>query len=93
MPRRLPSLKAVPWAVLLEIVSVTREQWREGLSQRDRARLTALLRKSRGRRGNLTKRERDELRHILGKIDYKAIGQELLPAVNRARSSRKSRRR
>jgi hypothetical protein len=89
MPRRLPSPKAVPWALLLEAISITRDRWREGLSQRDRARLNALVRKSRGRRGNLSRRERDEVRELLGKVDFKAIGQDIMSA----RSSRRRRHR
>ena len=88
MRRRLPSPKAVPWAVLLEVASVAREHW-QGLAERDRRRLSALIRKSRGRRGNLTKRERDDVRRILGKLDYKAIGKDVVPFVGRARRRRR----
>jgi hypothetical protein len=86
--RRLPSPKAVPWALLLEVAAVARDHW-QGLPERDRARLSELIRKSRGRRGNLSKRERDDVRRILGKLDYKAMGKDLVPFVGRARGSRR----
>jgi hypothetical protein len=91
MARNLPSPKAVPWAILLEVAAVARGHW-QGLSERDRERLSSLIRKSRGRRGNLTKKERDDVRRILGKLDYKAIGQDVLPFVGRSRSSRSRKR-
>jgi hypothetical protein len=82
-------LRTIPWAALLQGgVVVTRRL--KDLSGKDRERLTALLRESRGRIGNLTEKERKELRKLAGKLDLKAMGGELLAlrSVTRRRRRR-----
>jgi len=73
-------LKALPWAGLLQVGVAFGKRWR-GLSERDRARLTQLtrerLRLQHGRLGNLSARERDELRKLVGKLDVKGMGREM----------------
>jgi hypothetical protein len=74
-------LKALPWAALLQVGVAFGKRWR-GLSERDRARLTQLtrerLRLRNGRLGNLSSRERDELRKLLRKLDVKGMGREMI---------------
>ena len=70
-------LKALPWAALLQGVVVIGQRWR-ALSEKDRARVTSLVRDSHGRLGNLSTKERAELRSLAGKLDLKGIGRELL---------------
>jgi hypothetical protein len=74
-------LKALPWAALLQAGVAFGKRWR-GLSERDRARLTQLTRErfrvQHGRVGNLSARERAELRKLLGKLDVKGIGRDML---------------
>ena len=73
-------LKALPWAALLQAGVAFGKRWR-GLSERDRARLTQLtrerLRVQHGRLGNLSTREREELRKLVGKLDVKGMGREM----------------
>jgi hypothetical protein len=83
-------VKALPWAVLLEVLVVVGERWR-ALSEKDRARLTLLVRQSRGRPGNLSARERREARRLLGKLDVRRTGRELLLVVGPGRRRRKRR--
>jgi len=84
-------IKALPWAALLQVVVVVGRRWR-ALSQKDRARLTGLLRSSRGRPGNLSIRERAELHRLLGKLDLRGIGRELTGFARGGRGRRKRRR-
>jgi hypothetical protein len=69
-------VKALPWAALLRVGFAAGRRWRS-LSERDRARLTELVRESRGRLGNLSSGERRELRKLAGKLDLRGIGEEL----------------
>ena len=69
--------KALPWAALLQLGVAFGKRWRS-LSERDRARLTGLVRESGGRLGNLSSKERKELRKLAGKLDLKGMGRELL---------------
>jgi hypothetical protein len=80
-------LKAIPWAALLQTVAAAGQRWR-ALSDKDRARLMQLLRGSRGRLGNLSSRERDELRKLVRKLDLKAMGRDMFPLL-RGRGRRK----
>jgi len=87
MPKR-SRLKALPWAALLQAGLAFGERWR-ALSEKDRARLTHLVRQSRGRLGNLSTRDRDELRKVVRKLDLKAMGREMLPLVRGGRRKRR----
>jgi hypothetical protein len=87
---KLERVKALPWAALLQAAMVALERWR-GLSQKDRARFTRLVRQSRGRLSTLSDRERKELRRLSGKLDIKGAGRQLLPLL-RGRSTRRKRR-
>jgi hypothetical protein len=69
-------LKALPWAALLRAVFVVRRHWRS-LSEKDRARLSELLRESGGRWSSLSAKERAELRKLAGKLDLKGLRREL----------------
>ena len=86
---KLKRVKALPWAVLLQVGTVLGKRWRS-LSAKDRARLTRLTRESRGRMNNLSARERRELRKLVGKLDFKRMSRELLPIT---RGIRKHKRR
>jgi hypothetical protein len=82
--------KALPWAALLQAVIMVGRHWRE-LSEKDRARLTGLLRDSGGRLSNLSTKERTELRKLAGKLDVKGIGRELAGLARDGRTRRKRR--
>jgi hypothetical protein len=82
-------LKALPWAALLQAGVVIGKRWRS-LSEKERARLSSLVRDSGGRLGNLSERERKELKRLAGKLDLKGMVRELVPI---ARGGRKRRRR
>jgi hypothetical protein len=69
-------VKALPWAALLQVGFAVGRRWR-ALSERDRTRLTELVRRSRGRLGNLSSGERRELRKLARKLDLRGMGDEL----------------
>ena len=83
---RTARLKAIPWAALAQVGWAAGERWRT-LSPKERARLSELLRSSRGRLRNLSGREREELGRLVRKMDLRAMGRELMPLV-RARRRR-----
>jgi len=84
---RVERLRAVPWTTLLQGGVVVGRRW-IGLSPKDRARLTELIRASRGLPGNLSEKERRELRKIAGRLDLRGMGAELL-ALRRMRKLRR----
>jgi hypothetical protein len=70
-------VKALPWAALLQGSLVVGRGVAE-LSDKDRARLTALLRESRGWPGRLGSKQRAELRKLIGKLPTKRMSRELM---------------
>jgi hypothetical protein len=96
MSKSLPSkksrrlrLKTLPWAALLQTAMVFGKRWRS-LSEKERSRLTTLVKESGGRLGNLSEKERKELKRIAGKLDLKGMVRDLVPII---RGGRKRRRR
>jgi hypothetical protein len=81
---------AVPWAVLLRGGMIVSRRW-SALSGKERARLAALLRESRGRLSNLSTRQRLELRKLARKLDLKGMSRELMPLVRGGKRTRKRR--
>jgi len=86
---KLKRVKDLPWVLLLQMGVVLGRRWRS-LSAKDRARLTKLTRESQGRLGNLSEKQRKELRKLVGKLDPKRTSRELV-LLTRARRWRKRR--
>ena len=82
MSKQLVRVKAFPWAVLFEASLIVRGRWR-ALPQRERTQLVVLARRSRGWPGNLTPKERAELRRLILRLDTRGIAGELI-ALRRA---------
>jgi hypothetical protein len=70
--------KTVPWMLALEAAMVMRDHWGR-LPDDDRRELVRIVRASRGRPGNLTKRERSELVRIAKALDVVTAGRRLMP--------------
>jgi len=90
MAKRLIRLKAFPWAVLFEAGLIVRGRWR-ALSKRDRAQLVDLARRSHGWPGNLTPKERAELRRLILRIDIRGTAGELIALRRAARKAGRAR--
>jgi hypothetical protein len=76
------SVKAIPWALLLEVAMLFRDRWMQ-LNPHDRAELSEIVRKSKGRPGNLTAAERQRLGVLVRKLEPAAVGRDLLPHARR----------
>jgi hypothetical protein len=81
-------LKTLPWVAVAQAGMVVARHWR-ALSAGDRARLAQLARKSGGRTGSLSRKERLELRKLVGRLDLKGMARELLPLTRRRRGRRR----
>jgi hypothetical protein len=86
------TVKAVPWATLLQGTMIVGRRW-AALSEKERARFTELVRRSRGRVRNLSMKERLELRKLAHKLDVRGMGRDLAPLVLRRRHKRGRKRR
>jgi hypothetical protein len=74
----------VPWLLVFEAAMMLHRRWRT-LPRDERARLTALARRSKGNPMNLTDDERSEFRRIASHIDTHGLARELMPFGRRLR--------
>jgi hypothetical protein len=70
--------------MVVNAATVVNSHWRN-LKESDRRRVGELVRKSKGNPNSLSKRERDELRRIGGKLDFPGMARDLLPFGRRGR--------
>ncbi len=85
-------LRAVPWGRVLAVARVVLDRFTDDIPKKDRARLTALVRKSKGDPRRLTTAERRELVQILRQLDVAKLGREVAALLALARSGRLLRR-
>jgi hypothetical protein len=81
------TVSAVPWLMLARGAMIVGKRW-NALSGKERARLAELVRESRGRVGNLSIKQRLELRKLAGKLDLKGMAGELTSLWRGGRSRR-----
>ena len=74
----MPRLRAIQWMVLLDVAIVARDRWTR-LDASERRRLTEIARDAR----HLSKRDRVDLRRIIGKLELADAGRELMPLIGR----------
>jgi hypothetical protein len=86
---RLDAVKALPWALLIQGGIAVNRRWRS-LSAKERARLTELVKQSAGRPGNLSEKDRQELRKLARRLDLKGMTREFV-SLRRGHSRRKRR--
>ncbi|MCK9249857.1 MAG: hypothetical protein M0P31_12910 [Solirubrobacteraceae bacterium] len=65
--------RALPLLLLADLLRESHAHWQEQLDPADRARLTALLRLSRGRPANLTARQRAEVVELTRRLDLPGL--------------------
>ncbi|MGE4427758.1 MAG: hypothetical protein AB7G37_15010 [Solirubrobacteraceae bacterium] len=65
--------RVLPWMLLADLLRESRAHWQEQLEPADRARLSALLRLSRGRPANLTAQQRAEVVELARQLDLPAL--------------------
>lgn len=81
-------LRALPWTHILRGAQRVLERFSDDIPRRDRERLRALVRKSKGDPRRLTADERRELVRILRQLDVARLGRELAAELAAARSGR-----
>jgi hypothetical protein len=86
------ALRAVPWKRILAVARIVFERFSEDIPKKDRQRLGALLRKSKGDPRRLTVAERREVVRIVRQVDVAKLGREVAALLALARSGRLLRR-
>jgi hypothetical protein len=84
---KLNPVKSAPWFLIAQAAVQAGEHWKR-LSASERSKLQKLVKKSRGLPRNLTPKERDELKRLVGKLDLPGLGRDMLPIAGRRRRRR-----
>ncbi len=81
-------VRALPWGRIFALARVALERFTDDIPKKDRTRLAALLRKSKGDPRRLTTPERREMVQILRQLDVAKLGREIAAMLALARSGR-----
>jgi hypothetical protein len=84
--------RLVPWLILFEVLRAGRDHW-DRLDPGDRARVSALMRRTHGNPRNLTSADRDELRDLGRRLRLGRLGFSLASAAAIGRRKRRRRAR
>jgi hypothetical protein len=84
--------RLAPWLILFEVLRAGRDHW-DRLDPGDRARVSALMRRTRGNPRNLTASDRSELRDIGRRMRLGRLGFSLATATVIGRRKRRRRAR
>lgn len=72
--KNVAARRAVPWLLVLDLLRESRDHWNTQLTPRERKRVTALLKQSKGVPTRLTAKEQEELKELALKLDVKQLG-------------------
>lgn len=86
------ALKAIPWKRVLAIGQLVFTRFADDIPKKDRSRLGALLKKSKGDPRRLTIAERREIVRITRQVDVAKLGKDIAALLALARSGRLLRR-
>ncbi len=81
-------VRAIPWGRILAVARVVLDRFTDDIPKKDRNRLAALLRKSKGDPRRLTADERREIVRILRQVDVARLGRDVAAELAAARSGR-----
>jgi hypothetical protein len=88
---RLPSVRTLPWLVLLELARTTKSHLDDNLSAADRRRVGAIARRTKGDVRRLTERDKAELKRIAREMNLAMLARDLVPSAVRLRGGRRRR--
>ncbi len=77
--------RAIPWARVFAVARIVVERVGSDVPAKDRKRVAALLKASKGDPRKLTANERRELLRILRQVDYRKLGREVAATAAAAR--------
>lgn len=87
----LARLRMLPWLALIDVARTTRAHVGENLSDKDRARVAAIVRKTRGDVRKLSERDKAELKRIARELNLALLAKDLAPTAGRLRGGRRRR--
>ena len=88
----MPSLmrvRTLPWLALIDVARTTKAHLDENLSEKDRKRVAAIARRTKGDVRKLTEREKADLKRIGRDLNVALLARDLVPGVGRMRRGRR----
>ena len=82
------TVRALPWARILAIARIILERVGDDIPKKDRQRLAALLKKSKGDPRKLTVHERHEVFTIIRKVDVARLGRDVASVAALSRTAK-----
>jgi hypothetical protein len=84
----VPAVRALPWGRILAVARIVLDRFADDIPKKDRTRLAALLRKSKGDPRRLTAAERREIVRVLRQVDVAKLGRDVAAVLALAKSGR-----
>lgn len=88
----LSRIKTIPWLVLLELARTAKAHLDDNLTARDRRRVVAIAKRTKGDVRRLTEREKADLKRIARELNVALLARELAPTATRLRGRRRLKR-
>lgn len=85
----LTRFRALPWLALIDVARTTKAHLDEHLSEKDRKRVAAIARRTKGDVRKLTEREKADLKRIGRDLNVALLARNLVPAAGRMRGRRR----
>jgi hypothetical protein len=85
----LARIRTLPWLVLLELARTTKSHLDEHLSDKDRRRVAAIVKKTRGDVRKLSERDKADLKQIARDLNLALLARNVVPAATRLRGGRR----
>jgi hypothetical protein len=82
------AVRALPWARILAIARIILERVGDDIPKKDRQRLAALLKKSKGDPRKLTVNERHEVFTIIRRVDVARLGKDVASVAALSRTAK-----
>ena len=77
----MAGVRAVPWRLVIEVATIVLNRFRDDLPERERRRLTELVKRSKGDPRRLTAAERRQLLDLLKSVDAQRLGRDVTAIV------------
>jgi hypothetical protein len=88
----MPSLmriRTLPWLVLLDVARTTKAHLGEHLTEKDRRRVAAIVKKTKGDVRKLSERDKADLKQIARELNLALLARDLVPAAGRLRRGKR----
>lgn len=85
----LARIRTLPWLVLLDLARTTKSHLDEHLSDKDRRRVAAIVKKSKGDVRRLSERDKADLKQIARDLNFALLARNVVPTATRLRGGRR----